>query len=213
LPKSILAKFDIKRFGYHGLSMASIVGKTKSKNVIICHLGGGTSMAYIKFGKSLETSMGYTPLEGLIGSTRSGNIDPGIFLCLNKKYSVKQIESILNNQSGLKALSGKTDMKEILKSNNKKALDFYISQIKSYIGAYIAKYPEINEIIFTGAIGAGSWKIRQMICNNLQHLGISLDNQKNQKIKEGMEGSFSKGKLKLSVIKTDEESEILKQIK
>ncbi|MDD5606684.1 MAG: acetate kinase, partial [Candidatus Pacebacteria bacterium] len=145
-------------------------------NLITCHLGGGSSVTAIKKGKAIDTSMGFTPLEGVTMMTRPGNIDPGILLELFKYYNYDTINKVLNYESGLKALSGHEKMLDILKDKKaEKALQFYIYQIQKYIGAYLTILKECQAIVYTGTIGYGSSKIRRMINKNFKLKSLAIE--------------------------------------
>lgn len=175
-------KYNIRKFGFHGISheyaakeAARTVGRPiKGLKVITCHLGGGSSITAIDKGMAIDTSMGFTPLGGLIMMTRPGDLDPGVITYLSDK--VKNVADVLNYDSGLKALCGMDDMKDILKAvkkGNKKAkiaLDIYVYSIQKYIGSYFAILGGCDLLVFTGAIGSGSAKIVNMICKNLSIL-------------------------------------------
>jgi len=201
LPKNIREKLGFKRFGFHGIShkfaaeqaSKKIKKQFKKLKIITCHLGGGASITAIKNGKAIDTSMGFTPMEGLLMMTRSGDIDPGIVLELVKKYSLKKTSEILNYESGMKGLCGEDKMLKVLKRKDKKAklaLDIFVYKIKKYIGSYYSILNGCDILIFTGTIGYGSSKIRNMVCKNLGIL-------KNTKV---------------LAIKTDEELEIAREI-
>jgi len=182
LPEGIIKKYRIRRFGFHGISheyaaqeAVKIIGKPlKVLKIITCHLGGGASITAIGNGKAIDTSMGFTPMEGLVMMTRSGNLDPGIILYLNRK--VKNLDYILNNESGIKGICGLSDMRDVLKAvkkGNKKAklaLDIFVYSIQKYIGAYFAILGGCDVVVFTGSIGSGSARITNMICKNLSIL-------------------------------------------
>jgi len=195
LPERLRKKYKIFRYGFHGTSheyvvrkAAKIVKKPFSKlKMISCHLGGGASVCAIEKGKAVDASMGFTPLEGLVMMTRSGNLDPGIILFLSQKtqrrkkagqlpIESQKLNEILNQESGIKGICGMADMKEVLKAAKqgskkaKLALDVFVYSIQKYIGAYFAVLGEVDILIFTGAIGYGSAKIRKMICRNLKIL-------------------------------------------
>jgi len=207
LPNKLIEKYKFRRFGFHGISHEYVAqtGAEKIKKqfnklkIITCHLGGGASMTAIKNGKAIDTSMGFTPMEGLIMMTRSGDIDPGIVLELAKIFSPEKAEEILNLESGLKAITGTGDMIEILKKvkiGNKKAklaLDIFVYRIQKYIGAYVVVLGGCDLLIFTGKIGFGSAKIRNEISKNLSIL--------------------KKEKTKILAIKPDEELAIAQKIK
>jgi len=203
LPQKLSKKYGFRRFGFHGISheyvsreSAKKIGRPYNKlKIISCHLGGGSSITAVKFGRAVDTSMGFTPMEGLVMMTRSGDIDPGIILEMaSKKLSVNKI---LNYQSGVKGISGFSDMKKVLKeakNGNKKAelaLEIFCYRIQKYIGAYFAVLGGCDVLVFTGMIGFGSKIIRDMICKDLNIL-------KNTRI---------------LAIKTDEELAIAQKIK
>lgn len=181
LPEKIRKKYKIRRFGFHGISheyaakeAAKRIKKPFEKlKIITCHLGGGSSITAIKNGKAVDTSMGFTPMEGLIMMTRSGDIDAGIVLELVKKFSLEKANKILNFESGLKSICGEENMLDVLKKakqGNKKAklaLDLFVYRIQKYIGAYFAILGGCDLLIFTGTIGFFSAKIRNMICRDL----------------------------------------------
>jgi len=181
LPAEIRKKYGIQRFGFHGISheYAAEAGAKKIKKpfkklkIITCHLGGGSSITAIKNGRAIDTSMGFTPMEGLMMMTRSGDIDPGLILELGKYFSNKELAEILNKRSGIKGISGKSDMLALLKAEkkgekkSKLALKMFIYRIKKYIGAYFAILNGCDLLVFTGTIGFGSSKIRKMIFKNL----------------------------------------------
>jgi len=186
LPENLRAKYGLKRFGFHGISheyaaqqAAKKLKKSLAKlKIITCHLGGGASITAIRNGKAIDTSMGLTPLAGLVMMTRAGSIDPGILLYLGEKAKIsnQKLKHILNYESGIKGICGKGDMLDVLqavKKGNKKAglaLDVFVYAIKKYIGAYYAILNGCDILVFTGAIGFGSAKIRNMICKDLDIL-------------------------------------------
>jgi len=179
LPKNVRKKF--RRFGFHGISH-EYAAKTASKGsfnklkIITCHLGGGSSITAIKNGKAVDTSMGFTPMEGLMMMTRPGDIDPGIILELTENFSLKKVNRILNFESGIKGISESSEMLEVLKKikkedkNAKLSLEIFTYRVQKYIGAYFAILGGCDLLVFTGAIGYGSAKIRNMICKNLSIL-------------------------------------------
>ncbi len=175
LPEKIAEEFGYRRYGFHGISHEFVSKNLKGK-VITCHLGGGASITAIKNGRAIDTSMGFTPLEGLVMTTRPGNIDAGIVLELAKNFSVQEAGEILNKKSGLKGLCGESEMLAVLektKQGDKKAmlaLDVFVYSTKKYIGAYFAILGGCDALVFTGAIGAGSEKIRNMICKDFDIL-------------------------------------------
>lgn len=182
LPEKIRNKYGIRKFGFHGISheyaareAARIMQKpVKNLKIITCHFGGGSSIAAIDKGKAVDTSMGFSPLDGVVMMTRPGSLDPGIILYLKDK--VKNLEYVLNYESGLKGICGMTDMRDILKAVKRKnrkaklALDIFIYSVQKYIGSYFAILGGCDSLVFTGAIGSGSAMIVNMICKNLSIL-------------------------------------------
>ncbi len=189
LPYELYDSHHIRKYGFHGsshhflaLESAKILNKPlEGLNLITIHLGNGSSMCAIKNGKSVDTTMGFTPLDGLIMGTRSGSIDPSIplFLMQHTQMSADDVNMILNKESGLKALSGVSDMRTILKhcetgdKNAILAVDMFVYQIKKTIGAYVAILENVDAIIFSGGIGEHSAIIRQKICKGLEHFNIN----------------------------------------
>jgi len=180
IPLDLYEKHKIRRYGFHGTSHSYILkeaAKELKKNVsktsiISLHLGNGASICAIKNGKSIDTSMGFTPLEGLVMGTRSGDIDPSIVLYMIKELSlsVDEVSNILNKKSGLKAICTQSDVREILKSNDAKsklALSMMLRRIRKYIGAYMTLFDSLDALVFTGGIGENSEYIRAEILKNL----------------------------------------------
>jgi len=223
IPQQLVQKYQIRRYGFHGTSheyVAQVVAHNldmdfHSFSAITLHLGNGASVCAIKDGKSIETSMGYTPLEGLMMGTRCGDLDPAIVFLLQEKegLSTDEIDLLLNKQSGLKGICGSNDMRDILQrcENNDKlailARDAFVHRIRRYLGAYVAEIPNCNAIIFTGGIGENSAKIRELVCKDLSHLGINLDLDKNNTRPLGADFQISQksSSVKIFAQPTDEE--------
>ena len=220
LPYSLYRKYGVRRYGFHGSSHLFVSQKAceilnadyNKQKIITCHLGNGASIAAIKNGKSIDTSMGMTPVEGLIMGTRSGDVDAGILTYIMEKEEVGHdgINTIVNKFSGMLGVSGvSSDMREIeyAAENNehraKLALKMYSYRIKKYIGAYTAAMGGVDTIIFTGGIGENAKEIRKDICNNMQFLGIDIDDDKNNKTETII--SKDNSKVKVMVIPTNEE--------
>jgi len=220
LPYSLYRKYGVRRYGFHGSSHLFVSKKAceilnadyNKQKIITCHLGNGASIAAIKNGKSIDTSMGMTPVEGLIMGTRSGDVDAGILTYIMEKEEVGHdgINTIVNKFSGMLGVSGvSSDMREIeyAAENNehraKLALKMYSYRIKKYIGAYTAAMGGVDTIIFTGGIGENAKEIRKDICNNMQFLGIDIDDDKNNKTETII--SKDNSKVKVMVIPTNEE--------
>ena len=204
IPYKYYKKHKIQRFGFHGISHQYVVEKAceelklniKKQKIISIHLGGGCSVTAVNKGKAVDTSMGYTPLEGLVMMKRSGDIDAGVCIHLMKKFkmSVSELDYLLNNNSGLKGLTGKSDFLELLnlvKKGNKIAkigFETFIYRIKKYIGSYYAILGGVDIIVFTGAIGYGSEKVRKAVLKNIPF----IKNTKIIKIKPNEELAIAK---------------------
>jgi acetate kinase len=228
LPYKFHSEHHIRRYGFHGTSHLYVAKQAASHlnkplhalNLITLHLGNGASATAIRKGKSVDTSMGMTPLEGLIMGTRCGDLDPSIhfYLTRTKGLTVKQMESLFNEQSGLKGVCGTNDMREIERhagegnSRAKLAIDMYCYRIKKYIGAYFAVLGQIDALIFTGGIGENSALIRKLSCDTLSALGIAIDNKKNKSSSGRLSEIQRDGSdIKVLVVPTNEELEIALQ--
>ncbi len=204
IPKEITKKYGIKRYGFHGLSHESVSKNLKGKT-ITCHLGSGVSISAILDGKPLDTTMGFTPLEGLIMGTRSGSIDPGIIFFLEKKgYNAREI---LTDKSGLKGICGYSDFRPVLLNQKNKdcrlAFDIFAYQIVKTIGSYIAVLGGLDNLVFTGRIGENAVRLREEVCKHLQFAGIKIDKAKNK----SNSGIISSGNSRIKVLirKSNEE--------
>ncbi len=218
LPYALYKKLRIRRYGFHGTShsyvahkAAEILGKPIEKlRIITCHLGNGASITAVEGGKSVDTTMGFTPLEGLVMGTRCGSIDPALvpYIMEREKLSTKDIDSIMNKNSGMLGLTETSnDMREIEQEaargseRHRLAIEIYCYYVKRYIGAYMAAMGGVNAIVFTGGIGENSKLVRKLVCENLSGLGIAVDEAKNEK----NEALISTGRVKVLVVPTNEE--------
>ena len=225
LPQKFYKTLQVRRYGFHGTShgyvakMAALYLKRplQSLNLITLHLGNGASIAAIKNGACIDTSMGMTPLEGLIMGTRCGDMDPAIIFYLSRKtgQSNDELESLLNKQSGLKGICDANDMREIGQlaaqgsASARLAIDMYCYRIKKYIGAYVAALGGLDALVFTAGIGENAADIRARSCEDLNCLGIEIDPQKNtQRSPDVLEIHSLKSTVKVLVIPTNEELEI-----
>ena len=230
IPYEYYEEDHIRRYGFHGTSHKYVAGKVAEvmgKNIkdiktITCHLGNGVSVTAVDGGTSVDTTMGFTPLDGIIMGSRSGSIDPAIvtYLMKEKGYSIEEMDEILNKKSGVLGISGVgTDFRDIrsaARENNKRALltmDLYGYQIKKQIGAYAAAMAGLDAIVFTAGIGEHAPEIRERALIDMEFLGIKIDLKKNdnQDIGEGMEISTEDSKVKIFVIPTNEELMIAKE--
>jgi len=222
IPENFYKEMHIRRYGFHGMShqfvarrTAEILGKHKyDVNVITCHLGNGSSISAVRDGHSVDTSMGLTPLEGLVMGSRSGDLDPGIVFYLHRKgYSTEDLDTILNKKSGLLGLSGSSndvrDLEEKAGNGDARAemaLNIFAYRIKKYIGSYMAVLNKVDAIVFTGGIGENGSKMRARILADMDQLGIKLDDEENRKhIGVAGEIQSSDSKIKVFVIPTNEE--------
>lgn len=228
IPNKYYTEDHIRRYGFHGTShlyvsreAAKFLKKDINQtNIITVHIGNGASVAAIENGKSIDTSMGMTPLEGLIMGTRSGDIDPAIphFLSTNKKMTSAEVDSILNKQSGMKGITGLNDLRDIEDSYAKGskdailAMDMYTYRIKKYIGAYSAALGRVDAIVFTAGVGENSDLVRRLACENLTNIGIVIDEAKNKvRSKDVRDISSNESKVRVLVVPTNEELEIARQ--
>ncbi|MGK9476660.1 acetate/propionate family kinase [Melioribacter sp. OK-6-Me] len=222
IPYELYRKYKIRRYGFHGTShryvserAAAILNRPiEELKIITAHLGNGCSMAAVNYGKSIDTTMGFTPLEGLLMGTRSGDMDPSVILYIMGKegLSISEANTLLNKHSGLIGLSGESsDMREIenavLEGNKKakNAFDVFTYRIKKYIGAYAAAMGGLDAVVFTGGIGENSAMVRRDVCADLEFLGIKLDDNLNQNpVGEAIISSGDSG-VKILRIPTNEE--------
>lgn len=231
IPRDLADKFGFRKYGFHGLSYqfvsvkaAELLGKPLEKlKLIICHLGtGGSSVVSMQDGKSLDTSMGFSPLPGLVMSTRCGDIDAEIVLeMVRNGNSPDDVSKILNNQSGLIGLSGfSSDLEEIIEEGEKGnlncqlAYEIYAQRLKTYIGAYTWLLNGADAIIFTDDVGLRSWKLREKVCSNAQNLGVEfdIDANKNVSLDRASLVSNMNSKTQIWVVPTDEEIVIVNEV-
>jgi acetate kinase len=223
LPYSLYEKYAIRRYGFHGTShryvsrrATEIVGiPYQNSRIISCHLGNGSSLAAVVNGQSVDTSMGMTPVEGLLMGTRCGDVDAGVisYIMDKEKIGTQAISTLVNKHSGLLGISGvSSDMREVLgaaaEGNGRAqlAIDVFLQKIKKYIGAYAAVMGGADIILFTGGIGENNSQLRQQICANMEYMGVKIDNAVNDTI-HGDEAVISTedSSVKVMVVPTDEE--------
>lgn len=229
IPYEYYEKYKIRRYGFHGTShsyvskrAAEMLGKDYSEvKTIVCHLGNGASVSAVKYGKCVDTSMGLTPLEGLIMGTRSGDIDPAIieFIAHKENKTIDEIMTILNKKSGMYGLSDylSSDSRDLEAAynagdpNGVRTVEAFCYRIAKYIGAYVAAMNGTDVICFTAGIGENSASTRTMICEYLGYLGITLDEELNHKRGEELIISTTDSKTKVMVIPTNEELAIARE--
>jgi len=218
LPYALYKKLRIRRYGFHGTSHAFVAHRAAEflktpiadLKIITCHLGNGASITAVDGGKSVDTTMGFTPLEGLVMGTRCGSIDPALvpYIMEREKLGTKEIDAIMNKNSGMLGLTETSnDMREIEQEaargseRHRLALEIYAYHVRKYIGSYMTALGRVDAIVFTGGIGENSRLIRRLVCEGLDALGIGVDPKKN----EANERDISTGKVKVLVVPTNEE--------
>jgi len=228
VPRQLYDEHQVRRYGFHGTSHAHVAREAaqylghppEELNLITLHLGNGASAAAIRGGKSIDTSMGMTPLEGLVMGTRSGDLDPAIPFYLIRQLALppEKVENLLNKESGLKGVCGFSDMREIQQRAGEGdaqaalAFEMFCYRVRKYIGAYHAVLGGLDAIVFTGGIGENSGPVRRSVCDGLRHLGITVDEGKNGAAAgKAWEIQADGAPVKLLVVRTDEELEIALQ--
>jgi acetate kinase len=231
LPSDLSRRHGLRRYGFHGLSHAYVsrqlmrwaCPEAAESRLIVCHLGNGASVCALRDGKSMDVSMGFTPMEGLVMGTRSGDVDPGLVLYLIRSagMSADQVSSLLNHDSGLRGISGTSGDVRTLEAaalrgdkSAELALSVFAYRVRKYIGSFAAVLGGIDAVAFTGGIGEHSPSMRSRICGGLQFLGIDVDDQRNLEVRGG-EGAIITGngsRVQAWVIPTDEEWEIARSV-
>ena len=226
LPEKFYSELRIRKYGFHGTSHKFISEKAieylgnPDAKIVTIHLGNGASMAAVKGGVCVDTTMGMGPLSGLIMGTRSGDIDPAIifYLAQQKGYSIDEISDLLNKESGMKGLTGLTDMRDVEKLQGEGdpvailALEMYAYRVKQYIGSYASAMNGVDAIVFTAGIGENKTSVREMVCEDMDYLGITWDEEKDKNRNGDVhEINVDGAKVKVLIIPTNEELEIAKQ--
>lgn len=226
IPSALSKDFDIRVYGFHGISHKYVSEhaikylQNPAAKIITIHLGNGCSITAVNAGKSIDTSMGFGPLSGLIMGTRSGDIDPSVIFHLADVlgYDVDKIKTLLNKQSGMLGLTGSSDMRDILKAiaqgseQAKLAYEMYAYRIKKYIGSYAAVMNGLDAIVFTAGVGENDANIRQLVCDDMRFVGIELDKEKNKERSTDIrEINSNLSAVKVLVVPTNEELEIAQQ--
>lgn len=226
LPMEQYHKYKIRRYGFHGTSHLYVSREAEKLlghpgKVITCHIGNGASISAVKNGKCIDTSMGFTPLAGVVMGTRCGDIDPYIPLHIMKTQnkSLEEVNALLNKQSGMLGLCGYSDNRDVEdryfegKEDAKAAMEVYTYSIVKYIGAYTAALGGVDAIVFTGGVGENGSVVRKMVCDRLSFMGIELDEEANKTRGKTIEISKPSSKVKVYIIPTDEELVIAQDVK
>jgi len=228
VPEAWYRSHGVRRYGFHGTSVAYVAKQAaralarplEELNLIVLHLGNGASVTAIANGKSIDTSMGLTPLEGLVMGTRGGDIDPGVIVHLVRRagMSIEEVNAGLNEGSGLFGLCGFGDMRDVLEREAagdmraRFALDVYVYRLRKYIGAYVAALGRVDGIVFTAGVGENSAEIRDRACKGLEGLGVQLDEERNRVSAKGVRTIHREGApVAVLVVPTNEELEIAEQ--
>jgi acetate kinase len=228
IPQAVADTYRIRKYGFHGTSYRYVTRKAAEflgipvgeVNLIVAHLGNGASIAAVRGGRSIDTSMGLTPLQGLVMGTRSGDIDPAVVFQLENEagLSTTEIDVMLNKASGLKGLAGHQDMREVRRRADegdvgaRRAIDVYAYRIRSYIGAYFAAVPDLHALVFTAGIGENDADLRSEVCSPLAHLGIAIDEGLNRAAVSGIRSiDENSASVRTLVVPTNEEAEIARQ--
>jgi acetate kinase len=231
LPRAVATRFGVRRYGFHGISHADVMQRAadflrrpaRELRIVSCHLGSGASVTAIEYGRSVETSMGMTPLEGLVMGTRAGDVDPGAILHLLRAggYDAARLDDLLNRESGLAGLTGTNDVREIETraaagdEDCRLALTLYAHRVRKYIGAYAAAMGGLDAIAFTGGVGEHSALVRSRALQRLDFLGVRLDEDRNGAVRFDAEHPIvsiagEMGRVALVVVSADEESAMVR---
>ena len=227
LPTRLYREHGIRRYGFHGLSLASVCRQAEGLlerpltelTLIIAHLGNGASISAIEGGRSVETSMGFTPLEGLVMGSRAGDLDPAILPFLESQLGMSgaEVRDLLNHESGLRGLCGQADLREIHAlieqgdESARLALEVYVHRIRKYLGAYTAVLGRVDALVFTAGVGEHDARVREAVCAGLENLGYVLDLSRNQQAQAACALHAPASRSAIWVIPTDEEAEIARQ--
>ena len=228
VPRDLAEEYGIRRYGFHGTSVqfvttrtAELLGVAPSEvNLVVCHIGNGASVTAVRGGRSVDTSMGMTPLEGLVMGTRSGDIDPGVVFHLARVagMSIDDIDHVLNRESGMLGLSGHADMREVWKLADtgdtaaRLALDVYAYRLRKYVAAYAGVVPDLHAVVFTAGVGENDTGFRAEVMGPLAHLGMVLDPARNEAADRSDRFISAEGSpIAIMVVSTNEEVEIARE--
>ncbi len=227
LPAEWAQRFHARRYGFHGLSHAWVARRLAERHprasarIVSCHLGAGASLCAIASGRSIDTTMGFTPLEGLVMATRSGSVDPGLLLWILQRSGLSETEvaSALEHESGLLGLSGTADMREVLAraaagdARAQLARDVYLHRLRASIGAMAASLGGLDILAFTGGVGENSAEIRQRTAEGLDFLGVAIDPGRNDEARDDADVSAAHARVRTCVVRAREDREIARQVR
>ncbi|SDQ04000.1 acetate/propionate family kinase [Quadrisphaera sp. DSM 44207] len=231
IPPELAARHGVRRYGFHGTShrhvthrAAAVLGvPVGAVRLVTCHIGNGASVTAVRDGLSVDTSMGLTPLEGLVMGTRSGDLDPAVVFHLVREagMDVADVDDLLNHRSGLRGLAGESDVRAVRRRADagderaRLALDVYAHRLLKYVGAYLAVVPGVQALVFTAGVGENDARLREAVCSRLEHLGVRLDPAANAAAtgpREPVAVDDGTGPVRVLVVPTDEEAEIASQV-
>ena len=223
LPREWRERYGVRRFGFHGLSHAYAAGRVRELapsawRVVTCHLGAGASLCAVLDGRSIDTTMGFTPLEGLVMATRSGSVDPGLLLWLQDEagLTAERMAYALEHESGLLGLAATPDMRELLGGEDadaRLALDVYVHRLRGGVGAIAAALGGLDALAFTGGVGERSPRVRELACAGLAHLGVEIDGARNEQATEDADVSAEASPAAVLVVRSREDVEIAGQVR
>jgi acetate kinase len=221
LPREWRERYGVRRFGFHGLShsYASVRARELlpgAGRIITCHLGAGASLCAVRDGRSVDTTMGFTPLDGLVMSTRSGSVDPGLVLWLSERTGLGpgELADALDNRSGLLGLAGTADMRELLERDDddaRLALEVYVHSLRAGIAAMAAALEGVDALVFTGGVGENAPRVRELACAGLTHLGVALDGPRNDSAEGDADVTAAGARAAVLVVRSREDVEIARQ--
>jgi acetate kinase len=221
LPRHWRERYGVRRFGFHGLSHSYAARRAREltatpRRLVSCHLGAGASLCAVLDGRSVDTTMGFTPLEGLVMATRSGTVDPGLLLWLQQHegLTVDDMADALEHDSGLLGLAGTSDMRELLARDDPEAslaLGVYLHRLRAGIGAMAAALEGLDALVFTGGVGERSAQVRELVCDGLSHLGVALDASRNDAVESDADVRANGSDVAVLVVRAREDLEIALQ--
>ena len=212
LPAAWRSRWPLRRFGFHGLSHASVARRVPAGRVVSCHLGAGASLCAIRDGRSVDTTMGFTPLEGLVMATRSGSVDPGLVLWLADRMALDELVHGLEHESGLLGLGGSADMRDVV-ARGGLPLDVYVHRLRAGIAAMAASLGGLDTLVFTGGVGEGSAEVRERAVAGLAFLGAALDPAANAAASGDADISAAGAGVRTWVLAAREDLEVARQVR
>jgi acetate kinase len=210
LPASWRERWPLRRYGFHGLSHAAVARRVDASRIVSCHLGAGASLCAIRDGRSVDTTMGFTPLEGLVMATRSGSVDPGLVLWLAERMPLGDLAHGLEHESGTLGLGGSADMRDVVAAAGL-ALDAYVHRLRAAIAAMAAALGGVDALVFTGGVGERSARVRSLAVDGLGFLGLAIDEQRNAAATGDAEIGAAGAPARIRVLEAREDLEVTRQ--